>query len=379
VPPGIDGNVLLYNGSAGTIQVIADVEGYYLGADRAGAGVWVWGDNTSGQLGDGTTTASLLPEHVSGLDNVIAVVQGFQRVTALRADGTVWEWGDRDFANGGEPPTVLTEHPVQVPGLSGITAIADSSYSGYALSSDGTEWAWGYNNIGQLGDGTRTTHLTPEQIPGLTGVVAISATMGDTAYAVKSDGTLWSWGYGGSGELGIGAVDNSNSPLQVSLTGVVGTAGQVALRSDGTVWAWGRDFSGEAGQGTSGSDVLTPVQVHNLSGVTAIAQTDKALTADGFESAWGSNDVGDLGIGSLTHSDLPVRVGGLSHVIALGDGYGAVTADGTAWNWGFNGYHAVGDGSDTQPVESPVRVAGLAGVSGVGNDEFNGFAVIPGS
>src|SRR6185436_7579276 len=91
--------------------------------------------------------------------------------------------------------------PVQVTGLTGVTAIASGAYHSLALKSDGTVWAWGYNYYGTLGDGTTTTRSTPVQVSGLTGVIAVSAgTL--HSLALKSDGTVWAWGYNGFGELG---------------------------------------------------------------------------------------------------------------------------------------------------------------------------------
>ena len=124
-----------------------------------------------------------------------------------------------------------------------MVAIAGGDSHSLALKSDGTVWAWGYNGCGQLGDGSTTNRLTPVQVSGLTGVVAIAGG-GSHSLALKSDGTVWAWGCNDYGQLGDGTTTNRLTPVQVSgLTGVVAIAGggahSLALKSDGTVWAWG--------------------------------------------------------------------------------------------------------------------------------------------
>ena len=132
-----------------------------------------------------------------------------------------------------------------------------------ALKSDGTVWTWGGNSSGQLGDGTIAGHTTPQQVPGLTGVVAISA--GDShTVVVKNDGTVWAWGDNTFGQLGNGTTIQSTTPQRVSsLTGVITIAAggnvTLALKSDGTVWAWGRNDSGQLGDGTT-EDKSSPVR-----------------------------------------------------------------------------------------------------------------------
>ncbi len=115
--------------------------------------------------------------------------------------------------------------PVQVTGLTGVVAIAGGLYHSLALKSDGTVWVWGYNGDGELGNGTNANSSVPSQLAGLTGVVAI-ASGGETSLALKSNGTVWAWGMNSFGELGNGSNSNSNVPVEVSgLTGAVAIAG----------------------------------------------------------------------------------------------------------------------------------------------------------
>jgi Regulator of chromosome condensation (RCC1) repeat len=170
--------------------------------------------------------------------------------------------------------------------LTGVTAIAGGCYHTIALKSDGTVWAWGYNGYGQLGDGTTTDSYTPVQALGpggsgyLTGVIAI-ASDGYHTIAMKSDGTVWTWGHNVVGQLGDGTTTDRYTPVQVLgpdgsgyLTGVIaitrGFYHTIALKSDGTGWAWGNNGNGELGDGTV-TDRYTPVPVSGLTGVIAVA------------------------------------------------------------------------------------------------------------
>ncbi len=263
------------------------------------------------------------------------VAAGGDHNVALKSDGTVWTWGynfDGELGNGAGPTANATT-PVQASGLSGITAVAAGYFHTVALKSDGTVWTWGNNQYGQLGIGNTTNATTPVQVPGLSGMTAVAAGYGHTL-ALRNDGTVWAWGYDNDKQLGNpltpGAIW-STTPVQVTgLTGVVaigaGYYHSIALKSDGTVWAWGDNNHGEIGNGTTAQAVLA-TQVLNLSGVTAIAANNSyhnlALKGDGTVWAWGANDQGQLGYGAggaNTYSATPAQVGVLSGVTAIGTG-----------------------------------------------------------
>jgi len=183
--------------------------------------VWAWGDNYSGQLGDGTTTERRTPVQVSGLTDVIAVTGGEGHGLALRADGTLWAWGDNYSGQLGDGTTTERRTPVQVSGLTDVIAVAAGGYHSLAVKTDGTLWTWGDNWSGQLGDGTTTERITPVQILGLTDVIAIAAGW-EHSLALKSDGTVWAWGLNDEGRLGDGTSDGRTSPVQVKGEGGVG-------------------------------------------------------------------------------------------------------------------------------------------------------------
>ncbi|MDX6230750.1 MAG: hypothetical protein QOI76_4140 [Frankiales bacterium] len=286
--------------------------------------VWAWGDNSQGQLGVGSTTNSAVPLKVAGLTGVTAIAGASATGYALRSDGTVWAYGEDTYGElGNGPGNVASGVPVQVVGLTGITAIAAGSATGYALRSDGTVWSWGWNVEGELGNNSITNATSPVQVSDLTGVTKIGAGY-TNGYAIAAGGTLWAWGYGGHGELGNGGTSSSTTPVQVlGLTGITAVTGGVstsyALRADQTVVAWGRNLNGELGNG-GGANSKVPVVVTDLTGVTAIAANFSAyaLRANGTVWSWGNNLAGSLGNGTTADSNVPVQVSGLTRIVAIG-------------------------------------------------------------
>ncbi|HYO59410.1 MAG TPA: RCC1 repeat-containing protein, partial [Archangium sp.] len=327
--------------------------------------VWAWGYNGYGQLGDGTTTRRTSPVQVPILDGVTSIAAGSFHTLALRQDGTVWAWGHNTYGQLGDGTTTHRSTPAPVWSIGGITAVAGGSYHGLALHQDGTIWTWGYNYNGQLGDGTTTIRYTPVKVPGLDGVTALAAGYYHTV-ALRQDGTVWAWGQNTYGQLGIGAGgSNRLSPVQVpNLTGVTALAAgdyyTLALRQDGTVWAWGANDRSQLGDGTTTGRV-SPKQVQDLGGIVSLAAGYRhtlALSQDGTVWTWGQNYNGQLGDGTRLDRSFPVQVLGLSGVTAIDAGSNhalALRRDGTVWAWGYNGNGQLGNGTTTTPY-SPVQV-----------------------
>ena len=263
--------------------------------------------------------------------------RGYYHGLALDDDGSVWAWGYNSTGQLGDGSTYTRSAPVQVKGPGGIgtltdvVAIAAGAYHSLALKSDGSVWAWGYNSYGQLGNGTTTTGYAPVQVIGLTDVVAIAAGYYHSL-ALKSDGSVWAWGYNGYGQLGNGSTYTNYTAVQVSgLTDVVAIAASyyhsLALKSDGSVWAWGYNSYGQLGDGTT-DNRYTPVQVKG-----------------------------------------PGGTGTLGNMIAIAAGYSyslALKSDGSAWGWGYNSDGELGDGT-TDNRYTPVQVLGPGGTGTLGN------------
>lgn len=188
--------------------------------------------------------------------------------------GTVWAWGDNSSGQLGAGSSAQGSTPVQTVGLTGITAVAAGYDHSVARKGDGTAWAWGNNSSGQLGAGSGVQGYTPVQVVGLTNVTGVAA--GDAhSLAVESDGTVWGWGSNNSGQIGAGLAVTRYTPVQMAgiatATAVaVGSAHSLARLADGTVRAWGDNSKGQLGDGTTNGST-TPVTVLGLQGVDTIA------------------------------------------------------------------------------------------------------------
>ena len=168
------------------------------------------------------------PERVPGLSGITAIATGGETSYAIRADGSVLAWGDNSRGElGNGTKTGMSATPVPIPGLTGVTQISGNTYGTLAVAgSSGTVWGWGDNFHGNLGDGTLTSHYTPEQT-GLTGVSQISVGSLVTA-ALLSNGTVLTWGENTLGDLGIGTIDASNHASPVLVRTIAGASQIVA-------------------------------------------------------------------------------------------------------------------------------------------------------
>lgn len=345
-------------------------------------GVECWGDNSSGELGDGTTVSRRTPVEVSGLGvSMAAISAGGVHTCALTTTGGVKCWG----ASYG--PT-----PVDVPGLNGVVA-AVSAGGGHdcVLTTAGGLKCWGSNVYGQLGDGTTTSRTTPVDVSGLaSGVASVSAGYRHTC-AVTTGGGVRCWGHNIYGQLGDGTTTGpelcsgdpcSKTPIDVSglTTGVAavsaGTNGTCSRTTSSGVKCWGQIC------GNGSYDYCpTPVDVcadascaAALSGVGAVSSGSYhacALTTAGGAKCWGVNFVGQLGNGQSGYAVAwPVDVSGLaSGVTAISAGQDdtcAVTAGGAAKCWGWNYYGQLGDGTTTNrstPTDVLALVKSVGGIA----------------
>jgi alpha-tubulin suppressor-like RCC1 family protein len=232
-----------------------------------------------------------------------------------------------------------------------------------SIKEDGTLWSWGANGNGQLGIGSTTNKNTPVQV-GNALWKEISAAE-DHTIAIKQDGTLWSWGSNFQGVLGNGTMyDGSNVPVQIGTASgwakvSSGPFHNLAIKDDGTLWAWGYNGFNNLGDGTN-VNRLTPVQIGTANDWVQVAAGyvfSMALKADGTRWAWGGNYEGMLGDGTTDSKSVPTQIGTDTwEIVAAGDYNGVgIKTDGTLWSWGSNSYNQVGDGTTTHRT-LPVQI-----------------------
>ncbi len=354
-----------------------------------------WGDNTVGELGDGTLTTRSLYRDIAAGSDVVQVAAGRIHNLALRSDGTVSAWGINEHGALGDGTTTDRSTPVQVSGLTGVmTQVAAGEGFSLALRSDGTVWAWGRNDRGQLGRGTTSSsELVPARVAVLNRVTKISAGR-DFALALRSDGIVFAWGANRFGQVGNGAPSYSPVSVPVKVAGLAqvtgisaGSDSALAAEASGisavtSVWAWGNNDDGQLGDGTT-TVHSTPERVTGLpvsiAGITVGAQFAAVLGTDGSVWSWGSNALGQLNIappGSVVTRPVNViAVGSRITQISAGAVHMlALRSDGTVLGWGNNQFGELGDGSPAL-VSGPVQVTNMAGATQVAAGQLASYAV----
>lgn len=357
----------------GVWSAAASDEGVSFGIMGDGT-LWAWGTNTTGQLGLGDAIMRITPVRVGTATGWASIACGPQHTLAVKADGSLWAWGYSRYGRLGLGTTTNRSRPTRVGTANDWAAVACGDEFTVALKSDGSLWSWGHNSWGQLGqgdEGAGTDRLSPTRIGTDTDWTFVSCGGGFTL-ASKSDGSIWSWGENGYGQLGLGELAGTSrtSPTQVGTQTdwVVFSCGDghvVARKVDGSLWTWGWDFTGQLGQGDAGSEYNRPMptRVGLLSSwgvVSAGGFHTLAGMGDGSLWGWGDNGYGQLGFDHTINPATPTRVGADSHwaaVICGGYHTLALKSDGSLWSWGDNEYGELGL-RDRGTRDFPSRVGG---------------------
>lgn len=349
--------------------------------------VLTWGSNIWGELGVGYAgQSSATPQPAEGLGGATAVAAGEYSTFAVLGDGTVWGWGRNSGGVLADGTTIERHSPVQAQGVSGAVDVAAGYGHALALMGDGTLWSWGGNWSGQLGDGT-TTDSGPKPVPGLSDVVAIAAGR-IHSLALTSDGSLYAWGENGYGQLGDGTTQSRSTPTLV-LSGVsavaAGDVHTVVLKTDGTVWGFGNNWFGQLGIGRQSDAHPVAEQALGLTNVVSIGAGDFgsfAVTADGTAWGWGTNQFGQLGIGTVAEAQTtPAPVTSLSGVVQVDGGeYHTLfrLTDGSVFAAGSNYCGTLGESWDLvrESTATPVR-SYVSGAVDIAATEVHNAAAMP--
>lgn len=346
---------------------------------NTGGGAKCWGSDSGGQLGDyggGSVVFSTAPQNVIASANVVALTAGAEHSCALLANGTVRCWGENSYGQLGDGTTTHFGLPVNVPGISGIASLSTGPASRHtcAVFRNGDLTCWGRNDRGQLGNPSLppTFSAVPQDVPSLYGqTLAVAAGSAHTC-AVTTSRTVKCWGRNSEGQLGNGTTVDSAVPVAVPGVAdvreiVAGASHSCALLAGGLVKCWGRNGDGELGNGSSTSFSATPVDVAGLDAATQLSaggQHTCAVRSGGSAWCWGRNSEGELGDVTLASRKVPVLVTStastVSQVSAGGFHTCAMISGGGVECWGFNASGQVGDGTAAHRT-TPQLVVGVRG------------------
>ena len=322
---------------------------------RADGTLWAWGDNSSGQLGDGFNAQKNIPTQI-GADTWKAIAGGTVHSLAIKSDGTLWAWGYNANNQLGDGTNVSKNAPTLIDGGNWKSVSAGASHS-LAIKSDGTLWGWGRDFEYQLGNAGGNSNNKPTPIKIGTATWSVVEASYNTSYGIQSDGTLWAWGYG-----------YTSIPTQIGAdawkTIACGNGFTIGIKSNGTLWSWGVNGNGVLGLGEDPSyETYVPRQIGTDSWKAVAAGENHclAIKQDGTLWGWGYNNDYRLGYeASYENQYVPVQIGtaqwkalhiGTSAAYSLG-----IHQDGSLWAWGNNYYGQAGNGTSFNGLTSPTLI-----------------------
>ena len=379
-PPTVTGPVAGEGGSASGIWSL-ETQSQYEGASgwpKPGVirELYVWGNNYQGALGTGNSTTYSTPVQVGARTwgpSLTAGACNCYHTMAVYNTGGLYAWGYNSAGQLGQGNTTSYSSPVQIGALTTWASVSVNNSFSAAIKSDGTLWMWGENARGQLGQGNLTSYSSPVQVGTDTNWAYVSCggagAVGAT-YAITTDGKLYSWGENSFGELGLGDTTDRLLPVQVGAltnwSSIVGTFySALARKTDGTLWSWGRNNVGQSGQGNL-TAYSSPVQIGGDTDWADIAAGDNfhaAIKTNGTSWAWGQNTYGKLGVGDTTTRSSPTQVGALTNwqsVTGSGGNTYWIKTDNTMWAVGRGTGGELGNGASLSDISSPVQVGGAS-------------------
>ena len=338
-------------------------------AIRSDDTIWCWGSNDQGQLGIGTTGGfRATPTSLSGGGTWKQVsTSNSIHTCAIKSDDTAWCWGNDSSGQLGNGATTGTQSaPSAVSGGGTWKKITAGYIMSCGIKSDDTLWCWGSDVTGQLGNGAPSSdQISPVSIDGGSTWKDISSSNQVTC-GIKSDNTLWCWGSDFAGQLGNGAAITANQTSPSAVTGgsawksvSVGSSYTCGIKSDDTAWCWGSDSFGQLGNGATAGNQPDPVAVvggHLWKSISAGRGTNVHATCgirnDDTLWCWGADSLGTLGNGPTitANQDSPMQVqgGGMWAAVSVsGSTACSIATSGHLYCWGFAGLGQLANGQSS--------------------------------
>ncbi|CAN5389525.1 hypothetical protein BH09GEM1_BH09GEM1_38910 [soil metagenome] len=327
---------------------------------------YCWGENTYGELGDGTTTNRNTPVATSGALSFASISASFFHTCGVTRAGDAYCWGNNINGQLGDGTNTTRSTPLAVTGGLKFASISSKSNHTCGVTVSGAAYCWGANVDGQLGDGTTTDRNTPTAVNGGLTFANISAGINHTCGLVVS-GAAYCWGFNFYGQLGDGTATTRGTPVAVSgglsFARISAAFSQTCgMTVSGAVYCWGNNFYGQLGDGTT-TTRNTPVAVSgglSFARISAGSYHTCGLTNAGVAYCWGRGTFGEVGDATATNRSTPVAVSGGSTFARISAGAAhtcGLTLSGAAYCWGYNVLGQVGDGTTTDR-STPVAVTG---------------------
>jgi alpha-tubulin suppressor-like RCC1 family protein len=278
--------------------------------------LWAWGRNNFGQLGTGNSADSNFPVQIGNENVWEEIACGFEHAAAIKSDGTLWAWGRNNYGQLGNASSTGSSIPVEVVGDLIWSQISAKGYGTTGITNEGLLLEWGcYPTSGGGCPNAVNQPAYSGTLDSWQGFSSVSLGY-EFGLALKLDGTLWGWGWNGSGQFGSGNYTGSNFPVQIGTQSDwskigAGDGFSIALKNNGTLWGWGENSYGQSGIGTN-NDVTIPTQAgisNTWSDISVGYDHSFGLRNDNSLWAWGSNSGGLLGDGTFQNSNIPKLVG----------------------------------------------------------------------